>query len=242
MTIDGDKISLNINAGLLVDLPHLNDSGADGIGLYRTELQFMVLQSFPRQGEQTRHYRSILEAADGKPVVFRSLDIGSDKMLPYFHNQREENPAMGWRALRISLDRPALFRLQTRALLDGAAGRELRLMFPMVAEVDEFLRARQFVEKERAFLSARGHDLPSDVKLGIMIEVPSIIWQLDQLLPMLDFISIGSNDLIQFLYASDRGHPRLAGRYDSLSPAVLSVIREIVKKADCAWCAAQSLR
>ena len=231
VTADGREISLNINAGLLVDLPHLSDSGADGIGLYRTELQFMVLQSFPRQGKQSEHYRSILEAAGDKPVVFRSLDIGSDKMLPYFQGQREENPAMGWRALRIALDRPALFRLQVRALLDAAAGRELRLMFPMVAEVDEFLRARQFVEKERAFLAARDHELPTDIKLGIMIEVPSIIWQLDQLLPMLDFVSIGSNDLMQFLFASDRGHPRLADRYDCLSPAVLSVIKNIVEKA-----------
>ncbi|MGI9464521.1 MAG: phosphoenolpyruvate--protein phosphotransferase [Aestuariivirgaceae bacterium] len=232
VTADDQKISLNINAGLLVDLPHLEDSGADGIGLYRTELQFMVLQSFPRQGEQTRHYRSILEAAGNKPVVFRSLDIGSDKMLPYFHSQREDNPAMGWRALRIALDRPALFRLQMRALLDAAAGKELRLMFPMVAEVDEYLRARQFVEKERTFLAARGHKLPKEIKLGVMVEVPSIIWQLDQLLPMLDFISIGSNDLMQFLFASDRGHPRLANRYDPLNPAVLSVIRQIVDKAD----------
>ncbi len=232
VTRDGEKISLNINAGLLVDLPHLADSGADGIGLYRTELQFMVLQSFPRQGEQTRHYRTILEAAKGRPVVFRSLDIGSDKMLPYFHTQREENPAMGWRALRIALDRPALFRLQMRALLDAAGGKVLRVMFPMVAEVEEFLRARQLVEKERAFLAARGHGLPKQIKLGAMIEVPSIVWQLDQLLPMVDFVSIGSNDLLQFLYASDRGHPRLFGRYDALSPAVLSVIRQIVDKAE----------
>ncbi|MGI9465309.1 MAG: phosphoenolpyruvate--protein phosphotransferase [Aestuariivirgaceae bacterium] len=232
VTRDSVQISLNINAGLLVDLPHLADSGADGIGLYRTELQFMVLQSFPRQGEQTRHYRAILEAAQDKPVVFRSLDIGSDKMLPYFHTQREENPAMGWRALRIALDRPALFRLQMRALLDAAAGKLLRVMFPMVAEVDEFLRARQFVEKERAFLAARGHSLPEKIELGAMIEVPSIVWQLDQLLPMVDFISIGSNDLMQFLYASDRGHPRLSDRYDALSPAVLSVIRQIVRKAE----------
>lgn len=232
VTLDGQKISLNINAGLLVDIPHLVDSGADGIGLYRTELQFMVRQSFPRQGEQTSHYRAILDEAGNRPVVFRSLDIGSDKMLPYFQSPREENPAMGWRALRIALDRPALFRLQMRALLDAAAGRELRLMFPMVAEVDEFLRARQLVEKERAFLAARGHELPEGIKLGIMVEVPSIIWQLDQLLPMLDFISIGSNDLVQFLFASDRGHPRLAGRYDPLSPAILSVIRQIVDRSD----------
>ena len=231
VTTDGSRISLNINAGLLVDLPHLADSGADGIGLYRTELQFMVLNSFPRRGEQEKHYRSILEAAGERPVVFRSLDLGSDKMLPYLRNAKEENPAMGWRALRFALDRPALFRLQVRALIGAASGRELRLMFPMVAEIDELERAKQLVERERIFLQSRGHLLPRKIHIGAMIEVPSLIWQLDQLLPRVDFVSIGSNDLMQFLFASDRGHPRLAGRYDPLSPAVLNVIAEIIRKS-----------
>lgn len=231
ITADGTRISLNINAGLLIDLPHLADSGADGIGLYRTELQFMVLNAFPRRSEQERHYRAILQSAEERPVVFRSLDLGSDKMLPYMHHVREENPAMGWRALRLALDRPALFRLQVRALLAAAENRVLRLMFPMVAEVDEFKRAKRLVEKERIFLQSRGYGLPREVHLGVMVEVPSLIWQLDQLLPKLDFISIGSNDLMQFLFASDRGHPRLAERYDTLSPAVLNVISEVVGKA-----------
>ncbi len=232
VTADGERISLNINAGLLVDLPHLEDSGADGIGLYRTELQFMVLNAFPRRSEQEAHYRAIFNAAGERPVVFRSLDLGSDKILPYMRTIKEENPAMGWRALRVSLDRPALFRLQVRALLAAAAGRVLRLMFPMVAEVDEFIRARRLVDKERIFLQSRGYALPRRIELGVMIEVPSLIWQLDQLLPKLEFISIGSNDLIQFLFASDRSHPRLAGRYDPLSPAVLNVIADVVAKAE----------
>jgi phosphotransferase system enzyme I (PtsP) len=231
VTLDGERISLNINAGLLVDLPHLADSGADGIGLYRTELQFMVLKAFPRRGEQEAHYRSILDKAGERPVVFRSLDLGSDKVLPYLRHQKEENPAMGWRALRLALDRPALFRLQVRALISAAAGRVLRVMFPMVAEVDEFRRARQLVDREMAFLRLRDYDLPEKLLLGVMIEVPSVLWQLDALLEEVDFVSIGSNDLTQFLFASDRGHPRLAGRYDSLSPAVLRVIQHIVDKA-----------
>jgi phosphotransferase system, enzyme I, PtsP len=166
----------------LVDLPHLADSGADGIGLFRTELQFMMARSFPRLDQQAAHYRAVLDAAGDKPVVFRSLDIGSDKVLPYLHRPREENPAMGWRAMRMALDRKGLLRLQVRALLTAARGRELKLMFPMIAEVGEFLQGREVVEKEKQRLQRLGHELPSAIKLGAMIEVPSIVWQLDRLL------------------------------------------------------------
>lgn len=232
ITRDGRRITLQINAGLLVDLPHLNDSGADGIGLYRTELQFMLSRAFPKLGEQVRHYRAILDAAGDKPVVFRSLDIGSDKMLPYFRNVKEANPAMGWRAIRIALERPALLQLQVRALLRAAGGRDLQIMFPMVSELDEFRNAREIVAREERHLARRGDKLPRSVKLGAMIEVPSLLWQLDRLLPLTDFVSIGSNDLMQFLFASDREHPRLAGRYDPLSPTALCVVRSIAEKAD----------
>jgi phosphotransferase system enzyme I (PtsP) len=231
MTMDGVRISLNMNAGLLVDLPHLHEAGAEGIGLYRTELQFMMAQRFPRLEAQVRHYRSILEQAKGKPVVFRTLDIGADKTLPYLRQPREENPALGWRAIRLALDRPALLQLQLRALMTAAAGQELRVMFPMVANVAEFRAAKAAVRKARSHLAARGHKLPSAIKTGAMIEVPALLWQLDQLLPAVDFVSIGSNDLAQFLFASDRGHPRLADRYDLLSPPVLDAIREIVVAA-----------
>ncbi|HLF21338.1 MAG TPA: phosphoenolpyruvate--protein phosphotransferase [Aestuariivirga sp.] len=231
VTRDGTRIELNINAGLLVDLPHLHDSGADGIGLYRTELHFMMAQRFPRLASQVRHYAAIVAQARGKPVVFRTLDIGADKVLPYLRQPKEDNPAMGWRSIRMALDRPALLRLQVRALLMAGAGGSMKIMFPMIADVEEYRRAVEAVEAEKAYLTARGHRLPAKLKLGVMIEIPSLIWQLDQLLPLVDFASIGSNDLVQFLFASDRGNPRLAGRYDPLSPAALGAMRLIVEKA-----------
>jgi phosphotransferase system, enzyme I, PtsP len=232
VTRDGVRVGLQINAGLLVDLPHLSDSGADGIGLFRTELQFMLARSFPRHDQQAAHYRTVLDAAGSRPVVFRSLDIGSDKVLPYLHRPREENPAMGWRAMRMALDRQGLLRLQVRALLTAARGRRLKLMFPMIAEVDEFLQARDLVEKEKQRLQRHGHELPASIELGAMIEVPSIVWQIDRLLEVVDFISIGSNDLLQFLFACDRGHPLLADRYDPLSPMALKVLRHMVERAE----------
>jgi phosphotransferase system, enzyme I, PtsP len=225
------SVSININAGLLVDLPHLHESGADGIGLYRTELQFMMAASFPRLSVQMRHYSAVLQAANGKPIVFRTLDIGSDKTLPYLRQPKEENPAMGWRAIRMALERRALLELQVRALLQAAAGRELRIMFPMVAEYSEFLAAKTVVERAKSVLQSRGCELPVAVKLGTMIEVPALLWQLDVLLREVDFVSIGSNDLVQFLFACDRGHARLQGRYDVLHPAVLSLVREVARKA-----------
>jgi phosphotransferase system, enzyme I, PtsP len=231
VTRDGVAISININAGLLVDMPHLHDSGADGIGLYRTELQFMMAASFPRLAVQMNHYATVLESANGKPIVFRTLDLGADKALPYLRQPREDNPAMGWRAIRVALERRALLELQVRALLRAAAGRELRMMFPMIAETSEFRAAKRVVEKVKAALEAQRHPLPSSIKLGTMIEVPALLWQLDNLLKEVDFISIGSNDLMQFLFACDRSHARLQGRYDTLNPAVLSLIAEVARKA-----------
>ncbi len=231
VTLDGEKIRLSINAGLLMDLPHIEEAGAEGIGLFRTELQFMIASAFPRMREQTDLYRSVLDAADGKPVVFRSLDIGSDKVLPYLPHAKEENPALGWRAIRMALDRPALLRLQMRALLRAASGRVLRVMFPMVAEIDEFRRARALVDLECEFLASHGHVPPEQIELGAMLEVPSLIWQIDELLKHVDFLSVGSNDLLQFMFASDRGHARLAGRYDSLSPVVLKVLHHVAEAA-----------
>ena len=231
ITKDGVRINLNINAGLIVDLPHLHDSGAEGVGLYRTELHFMMASRFPRLASQVRHYEAILDQAKGKPVVFRTLDIGADKTLPYLRQPKEENPALGWRSIRMALDRPALLRLQVRALLIAGQNHKLKIMFPMIADVDEFLRAKEIVEMEKAYLLARGHVLPKSLQLGVMIEIPALIWQLDQLLPLIDFASVGSNDLVQFLFASDRGNPKLAGRYDPLSPAALGAMRLIVEKA-----------
>jgi phosphotransferase system enzyme I (PtsP) len=227
----GERIELNINAGLIVDLPHLHDSGADGVGLYRTELQFMLASRFPRLSQQMRHYGAIIEQAQGKPVTFRTLDIGADKVLPYLRQPKEENPALGWRSIRMALDRPALLRLQIRALMMASEGQPMKIMFPMIADVEEYRRAVEVVELEKQHLLKRGHRLPEPLKLGAMIEIPSLLWQLDHLLPLVDFASIGSNDLVQFLFASDRGNPKLAGRYDPLSPAALGAMRLIVEKA-----------
>jgi phosphotransferase system, enzyme I, PtsP len=230
VTKDGCHISLNINAGLIVDMPHLHESGADGVGLYRTELQFMLAQRFPRLTQQIKHYQQVIEQAQGKPIVFRTLDIGADKILPYLRQPKEENPAMGWRSIRMSMERPGLLRLQVRAMLMAGAGHDMKVMFPMIADVSEFIMAKTAVEKEKAYLAARGHQLPRSLEIGVMIEIPSLIWQLDQLLPIVDFASIGSNDLVQFLFASDRQNPKLSGRYDPLSPSALSAMRMIVEK------------
>lgn len=232
VTRDGEAINLYLNAGLQVDLRHLHESGAEGIGLFRTELQFMVAAKLPSLKDQIELYSAVLDEAGDKPAVFRTLDIGGDKMLPYMDMAafKEENPALGWRAIRIGLDRPALLRHQLRALLTAAAGRSLRIMFPMVAEVAEFKRARALVDKELARLVKFGKPAPAHIEVGTMLEVPSLVWQLDTLLPRVDFVSVGSNDLLQFLFASDRGNPRVANRYDLLSPAVLSFLRFIVLK------------
>jgi phosphotransferase system enzyme I (PtsP) len=228
ITKDGIEIKLFINAGLAIDLPHLDETGAQGIGLFRTEFQFMVSSALPKLETQTDFYAQVLDAAGSRPVVFRTLDIGGDKQVAFMEHETEENPAMGWRAIRVALDRPALLRYQLRALLQAAAGRELRIMFPMVADVSEFRAARAIGEKEIERFARIGQPLPSKILFGSMLEVPSIVWQLEKLLPYVDFLSIGSNDLMQFFFASDRGNPRLSGRYDMLSPGALELIKSIV--------------
>ena len=231
VTKDGEGIALLINAGLLVDLPHIADTGAAGIGLFRTELQFMVATAFPRIGEQLALYRAVLDAAGDKPVTFRTLDIGGDKMLPYMRAVEEENPALGWRAIRLGLDRPGLMRSQIRALLRAAAGRELKVMFPMVAAVNEFDDAKALVEGELTHLRRHRHKLPDRIEVGTMVEVPSLLFQLDELIPRVDFLSVGSNDLVQFLYAIDRGNLRVANRFDPISAPVLRALKDIIDKA-----------
>ena len=230
ITKDGHKISLMINAGLTIDLPHIEETGAAGIGLFRTELQFMVADSLPRTNEQLALYRSVLDAAGKKPVTFRTLDIGGDKVLPYMRNVDEENPALGWRAIRLGLDRPGLLRSQLRALLRASGGRELRLMFPMIAMVEEFDKAKALVEIELTHLRRHGHQLPERVEIGTMLEVPALLFQLDELLARVDFLSVGSNDLMQFLYAADRGNVRVSDRFDPLSAPVLRALKDIVDR------------
>ena len=226
-TRDGARISLNINAGLLLDLPHLDETGADGIGLFRTELLFMLREKLPNATHQAQTYRRVLEQAGGRPVTFRTLDIGGDKVLPYMTAAQDENPAMGWRAIRISLDRPALLRQQLRAMIQAASGQHLRVMFPMVADAAEFDQARAIFDLELARARTHGHEQPAKIELGVMLEVPSLFFELPQLLPKVDFVSVGTNDLVQFLYAADRNNPRLIDRYDPLSGPVLRLLRQL---------------
>ncbi len=230
-TKDGEHITLLMNAGLIADLPHLEETGAEGIGLFRTELQFMISTEMPRLRNLIDLYRGVLDGAAGRPVVFRTLDLGGDKVLPYARPLSEENPAMGWRAIRMTLDRPALLRYQIRALLAAAAGRDLDVMFPMVAEVAEFRSARTLVDRELERLARVGAAPPRKVRVGTMLEVPALAFQLPSLLSSVDFISVGSNDLMQFFFASDRGNPRLGSRYDLLSPPMLNFLKGIVDAA-----------
>jgi phosphotransferase system enzyme I (PtsP) len=231
ITRDGTRVSLLMNAGLLVDLPHLEESGAEGIGLFRTELQFMIAATLPKLKEQTHFYAAVMEAAGERPITFRTLDIGGDKVLPYMRTAEEENPAMGWRAIRLGLDRPGLLRTQLRALMHAAGGRELRVMLPMVTELDEVKQTRAIIDRELAHMRRHGHAEPTRVLLGAMIEVPAMLWQLDGLAGVADFISVGSNDLIQFLAASDRGNMLVASRFDPLSRPFLRALRAIVRVA-----------
>ena len=226
-TRDGVKVTLLMNAGLDVDLETLAETGAEGIGLFRTEFQFMVAEELPRFNAQTALYSRVLDAAGGMPVTFRTLDLGGDKVLPYLEAEREENPALGWRAIRMGLDRPALLRLQLRALIAAARGRPLRIMFPLVASVDEFRAARALVDHEVAWAQRRGRAAPARLDVGAMIEAPALIWHLDALLPMTDFVSVGTNDLLQYLFAADRGNARMADRYDPLSPPALRALAQI---------------
>ncbi len=234
MTKDGQPVELMINAGLVIDLPHIDDTGSSGIGLFRTELQFMVGQSLPRTSEQLSLYRTVLDAAGSKPVTFRTLDIGGDKALPYMDTIVEENPALGWRAIRLGLDRPGLLRGQIRALLRAASGRYLRVMFPMISQVDEFDQAKLVIERELTYLRQHGHTLPERVDVGTMVEVPALLYQMDELLKRVDFVSVGSNDLFQFMFAVDRGNSRVTDRFDTLSAPILRALRDIVKKANAA--------
>jgi phosphotransferase system enzyme I (PtsP) len=229
LTLDGVEIGLHMNAGLLIDMPHLSETGALSIGLFRTELQFMLASRFPRLGAQEAIYRSVLDAAGDRSVTFRTLDIGGDKLLPYMKRLDEGNPALGWRAIRIGLDRPALLRTQLRAMLRAAAGRELRVMIPMISTVGEFASAQGILQQEIAFADRCGRERPREIKFGAMIEVPALLWQLDEIAARADFLSVGSNDLMQYLYAADRDNKRVADRFDPLSPAFLRALRSIAE-------------
>jgi phosphotransferase system enzyme I (PtsP) len=235
-TRDGERLTLMVNAGLAEDASMLEVAGADGIGLFRTEFQFLVAATLPGRESQLKLYKSVLDAAGDKPVVFRTVDIGGDKALPYLSDEKDEseNPAMGWRALRLSLERKALMKAQARALVEASAGKVLRVMFPMVSEPWEYEEARALFEEQIEWAQGAKRPLPARIEFGAMLEVPSLAEMLDLLLPRIDFLSIGTNDLTQFLFAADRSDPRLADRYDWLSPAILRFLRRVTAQANAA--------
>ncbi len=224
---DGIAITMQMNAGLMIDLPQLHACGAEGIGLYRTEVPFMVRESFPTVAEQQRIYAEVLDLAEGKPVNFRTLDIGGDKALPYWSGAEEENPALGWRAIRIGLDRPIILRRQLRALIAAAAGRELSVLFPMIGTLQELQGAKDLLARELDLAEIP----PSKVACGVMLEVPALLWQLDGLFAAADYVAVGSNDLLQFLFASDRGNPALAGRYGLFNAASIRLLSALTESA-----------
>ncbi len=234
VTKDGERITVMVNAGLRDDVAALDVTGADGIGLFRTEFQFLVSATLPQRERQQRLYKEVLDKAGDRPVIFRTVDIGGDKALPYMRSDEdlvEENPALGWRALRLSLERDALMKAQARALVEAAAGRTLNVMFPMVSAPWEFEEAHALFEAQRHWVNERGRPGPSAIRYGVMLEVPALAEVLDMVLPRIDFLSIGTNDLTQFLFAADRAHPKLAERYDWLSPAILRFIRRVLGEA-----------
>ena len=228
----GTTISLHMNAGLMADLPSLESSGAEGVGLFRTELQFLIRNKVPRRAELAALYGRVMDAAHGKRVAFRTLDIGSDKVLPYMKPNDEPNPALGWRAIRVGLDKSGVLRMQLQALIRGAAGRPLTVMFPFVAQFDEFKTARDYLLRELDREEKLGHALPSSVEIGAMLETPSLAFAPRQFFEMADFISIGGNDLKQFFFAADRENERVRRRYDTLNVSFLTFIEQIANRCD----------
>ncbi len=234
VTACGTRVGLFMNAGLMADLPSLANSGAEGVGLFRTELQFLVRNQMPRRTELAAIYARVLDAAHGKRVVFRTLDIGSDKVLPYMKPQDEPNPALGWRAIRVGLDKPGVLRMQLQALLRAARGRPLTLMFPFVAQLDEFRAARAEMDKAIAREKRLGHILPEKIEVGTMLETPSLAYAPNGFFREVDFVSIGGNDLKQFFFAADRENERVRRRYDTLNTSFLTFIERVVERCESA--------
>ena len=230
-TLDGQTVDLLMNAGLVSDLPQLIESGAEGVGLYRTELQFLIRASMPTRTELAAVYGRVLDAAGEAPVVFRTLDIGSDKVLPYMRRPHEDNPALGWRAVRVGLDRPHIMKMQLQALLRGAGARPLTVMFPFIAEEDEFYRARDHLRQSHHWLRSRGYTVSDQIRVGAMLETPSLADASDRFFDEVDFLSVGGNDLQQVMFAADRGNERVRRRYTALHPAFLRFLRRVTERA-----------
>ncbi len=231
-TKDGERVNLYLNIGMDFDFDYIKSTNCDGVGLYRTEILFMSADKMPDIEKQVESYKRLYQAADGKKIIFRSLDVGSDKLLPYWNGIEEDNPAIGWRSIRITLDRRAILRKQMRAFIRAASGKELNIMFPMISNLDEFMEARETFMFAYEREKKEGYELPTKVNLGMMIEVPSVVFQLREILKYCDFISVGTNDLYQFFYACDRGNSRLSGRYDVLSASFLNLMKKIIKEAN----------
>jgi phosphotransferase system enzyme I (PtsP) len=228
----GTVTTLMMNAGLMADLPSLDGSGAEGVGLFRTELQFLVRNKMPQRAELAALYSRVMDAAHGKRVAFRTLDIGSDKVLPYMKPQDEPNPAMGWRAIRVGLDKPGVLRMQLQALIRAAKGRPLTVMFPFITELTEFTTARAAVLHELERERAMGHPAPSRVEIGAMLETPSLAYAPRSFFELTDFVSIGGNDLKQFFFAADRENERVRRRYDTLNVSFLTFLSHIIARCD----------
>ncbi len=230
----GTEIKLHMNAGLMADLPSLEGSGAEGVGLFRTELQFLVRNKMPKRAELATLYARVMDAAKGRRVAFRTLDIGSDKVLPYMKPNDEPNPAMGWRAIRVGLDKPGVLRMQVQALIRAANGRGLTIMFPFIAEQAEFIEARAQVLRELHREKSLGHPVPETLEIGAMCETPSLVFAPPAFFEAVDFISVGGNDLKQFFFAADRENERVRRRYDTLNISFLSLLEQVVARCRAA--------
>lgn len=228
----GTTIGLHMNAGLMADLPSLAGSGAEGVGLFRTELQFLIRNQMPKRGELSALYARVMDAADGRRVAFRTLDIGSDKVLTYMKPNDEPNPAMGWRAIRVGLDKPGVLRMQLQALIRAANGRPLTVMFPFIAQMEEFRDARAEMDKAMERERILGHPLPEKIEVGAMLETPSLAFAPETFFQEVDFLSIGGNDLKQFFFAADRENERVRRRYDTLNVSFLSFLEQIIARCD----------
>ncbi len=231
VTLDGQLVRINMNAGLFIDLSHLHEVGADGIGLYRTELPFMMAKTFPDAAAQGEVYSEAYRQCGDKPIIFRTFDIGGDKNVDYIYSPPEENPAMGWRAARIAIDRPSIFRTQARGLIIAAADKQLKVMFPFIATAEEVKVLKRIFMEELEVVNRMGYTLPRQILYGAMIEIPAVLFDLDGLFRQVDFVSVGSNDLMQFLFACDRNSQVLADRYSMLCPAMFEVLSSIPAKA-----------